>query len=263
MRGRVLTIAGSDCSGGAGLQADLKAIAALGGYGMSAVTALTVQNTMGVTAVLPVPPALVAAQIEACVADIGADAFKTGMLHDAELIETVAHALAPHTGKIPLVLDPVMVSKSGAALLQAEAVAALKEKLLPLSALVTPNIPEAEALLGEAITSVAAMKSALPRLATLGARAVLLKGGHMEGDVVTDMLWADGVLSTWASPRIHTRHTHGTGCTLASAIATLLAQGLGLKDACGAARAYVEGAIRHAPGFGRGHGPLNHGWSQM
>lgn len=262
MRGRVLSIAGSDPSGGAGIQADIKAISALRGYAMSAITALTVQNTLGVTDVLPVPPHIIAAQIKACLDDIGADAIKTGMLHDAAAIETVATSLSSIAKTAPLVIDPVMVSKSGAALLQNEAVAALITHLIPLAAIITPNIPEAEALTGLTIKTADDMKAALPALVKHGARAVLLKGGHLHGPMVVDMLWENGAVTQWASPRINTKHTHGTGCTLASALATLLAQGLSLKDACGAARAYVEGAIINAPAFGHGHGPLNHSWNQ-
>lgn len=261
MKGRVLSIAGSDPSGGAGIQADIKAISALGGYAMSAITALTVQNTLGVTDVLPVPSHIIAAQIKACLDDIGADAMKTGMLHDANVIETVASSLSSQSKKAPLVIDPVMVAKSGAALLKNEAVAALITHLIPLATIITPNIPEAGALTGRAIHTPDDMKAALPELAKLGARAVLLKGGHLQGPMVVDMLWENGTVTQWASPRIDTKHTHGTGCTLASALATLLTQGLSLKDACGVARAYVEGAIINAPALGHGHGPLNHSWN--
>jgi hydroxymethylpyrimidine/phosphomethylpyrimidine kinase len=258
VRGRVLVIAGSDSGGGAGIQADIKAITALGAYAATAITALTAQDTLGVHGVLPVPPDFVRLQAETVLADLGADAIKTGMLGSAAMVEAVAALLAERAPGIPLVVDPVMVAKGGARLLDPGAVAALKRDLLPLAALVTPNIPEAEALTGLAITGPEEMRHAADALLTLGAPAVLLKGGHLPGSIAVDVLATlDGVVPL-QHPRIATRHTHGTGCTLASAIAAGLAQDMALRDAVERARAYVQAAIAGAPGYGRGHGPLNH-----
>jgi hydroxymethylpyrimidine/phosphomethylpyrimidine kinase len=257
---RVLIIAGSDSGGGAGVQADIKTVTALGGYAATAITAITAQNTLGVRAVHPAPPEMVAAQIAAVLEDIGADAVKTGMLLSAEIIEAVADALAPYPG-IPLVLDPVMVAKGGAALLREDAVAAMQQKLFPRATLLTPNIPEAQALAGceLRVASCESMEALAMKLLELGPQAVLLKGGHAEGKVVTDILATRNAQpATFSSPRIQTRHTHGTGCTLASAIATGIAQGLALPEAVEKARTYVQHAIRTAPGLGQGHGPLNH-----
>jgi hydroxymethylpyrimidine/phosphomethylpyrimidine kinase len=259
--GRVLVIAGSDSGGGAGIQADIKTVMALGGYAMTAISALTAQNTLGVSAVLPIPPAFLQAQIEAVMTDIGADAIKTGMLPDTASIETVAAFVAGLATPLPFVMDPVMVSTSGDRLQSAEALHALKTKLVPLATLVTPNIPEAEILLGAPITDEAAQWRAAEALLHLGAGAVLVKGGHLTGGVLTDVLaTAEGTLAL-TGPRIASRHTHGTGCTLASAIATGLAQGLPLRQAVARARAYVVAAIEAAPGLGGdgGHGPLGHG----
>ncbi|HVH74136.1 MAG TPA: bifunctional hydroxymethylpyrimidine kinase/phosphomethylpyrimidine kinase [Stellaceae bacterium] len=258
MHGRVLIVAGSDSGGGAGIQADIKAVTMLGAYAATAVTALTAQNTEGVFGVLPVPPDFVRQQIEVVLDDIGADAVKTGMLHDAAVIETVAAALAERAGGIPLVVDPVMVAKGGAPLIDPEAVATLKERLVARAALVTPNLPEAEILLGRKIASLDDMREAARALLAIGCRAVLLKGGHLPGDTVFDVLAAGSGMRLWQSPRIATRHTHGTGCTLASAIAAGLAQGRDLGTAVDRARDYVQRAIASAPGFGRGHGPLDH-----
>lgn len=255
MQGRVLVIAGSDSGGGAGIQADIKAIMAMGGFSATAVTAITAQNTLGVHAVQALPPDLVQAQIEAVLDDIGADAIKTGMLGDSTTVLRVAECVAKVARSIPLVVDPVMVAKGGQPLLAREALDALRGKLIPLAALITPNIPEAECLLGSPITDQA---DAALKLLRLGAKAVLLKGGHGDGPDLTDVLAdADGV-RLFTMPRIQTRHTHGTGCTLASAIAAGLAQGMALDVAISRARAYVQEAIRTAPGFGAGHGPLNH-----
>lgn len=262
---RILTIAGSDSGGGAGVQGDLKTITMLGGYGMSAITALTAQNTQGVFGIHEVPPGFIRQQIALCLTDIGADAIKTGMLHSAAVIEAVAEMLAEHAPKTPLVVDPVMVAKGGAPLLEPAAVAALIRHLLPRATLLTPNIPEAALLANMPIHNEADMHEAATRILALGARAVLMKGGHAEGDEVIDMLFhSDGTtrrVERYASPRLATRHTHGTGCTLASAIATGLGQGLALPEAATRARAYVMAAIRHAPGLGQGHGPLGHNWS--
>lgn len=258
MRGRVLIVAGSDSGGGAGIQADIKTVTALGGYAMTAVTALTAQNTLGVHGVVAVAPDFVARQMQVVLDDLGADAIKTGMLVDAAIINAVAGVLAARDPAIPVVIDPVMIAKGGAALLDPEALAALA-RLLPRAALLTPNLPEAEALLGRRIGSVAEMIAAASELRTRGPAAVLVKGGHLEGEIVTDVLATGDGVSEFSGPRIATRHTHGTGCTLASAIATGLAQGASLDAAVRRARDYVREAIRTAPGFGAGHGPLNHG----
>jgi hydroxymethylpyrimidine/phosphomethylpyrimidine kinase len=256
MNGRVLVIAGSDSGGGAGVQADIKTIAALGGYAATAITALTAQDTLAVHAVMAVPPAFVARQIAVVLGDIGADAVKTGMLGDAATIAAVCDALAGCSA--PLVVDPVMVAKAGARLLSPDAVAALIARLMPRAAVLTPNLPEAEALTGLTIGNLAGMHRAAEALLRLGAAAVLLKGGHLPGDVLTDLLATSAGTEAFAGSRIASRHTHGTGCTLASAIATGLAQGMTLRDSVVQARAYVRAAIAAAPGYGSGHGPLNH-----
>ena len=255
LKGRVLVIAGSDSGGGAGIQADIKAVMAMGGFAATAVTAITAQNTLGVHAVHPLPPDLVQAQIAAVLDDIGADAIKTGMLGDAATVRRVAACLAVAARSIPVVIDPVMVAKGGQSLLGAEALEAMRHHLLPLATLITPNLPEAECLLGHPISDAA---DAARALLDTGAKAVLLKGGHADGPELTDVLAdADGI-RRFTMPRIDTRHTHGTGCTLASAVAAGLAQGMALDAAISRARAYVQSAIRSAPGFGAGHGPLNH-----
>ena len=258
MHGRVLAIAGSDSGGGAGIQADIKTIAALGGYAMTAVTALTAQNTTGVHGVLPVPAEFVGLQIACVLEDIGADAVKTGMLGDARIIKAVCDALARHGAAIPLVVDPVMVAKGGALLLAGDALDQLRTQLFPMAVLVTPNLPEAEALLGITIADERSMHHAAEALLRLGVPAMLLKGGHLAGVEVVDLLVTRDGIEVFRAPRIATRHTHGTGCTLASGIATGLAQGLGLRDSVIRARAYVQAAIAAAPGFGKGDGPLNH-----
>lgn len=258
--GRILIIAGSDSSGGAGIQGDIKTVSALGGYAMTAITALTAQNTNGVFGIHPIPEAFIAQQISLCLSDIGADAIKTGMLHSAGVIQTVAANLPAH---MPLVVDPVMVAKGGAPLLENEALDALKTLLIPRASIITPNLPEAELLLGRSIVSddadSADMKRAADELLALGSQAVLLKGGHGTSDVLTDVLACrDAAPMTLTAPRLATRHTHGTGCAFASAIATGLAQQLSLHDAVVRAHTYVQGAIARAPGFGQGHGPLGH-----
>jgi hydroxymethylpyrimidine/phosphomethylpyrimidine kinase len=258
-RGRVLTCAGSDSGGGAGIQADIKAVTALGGFAMTAITALTAQDTLGVHGVAGVAPDFIRLQMRVVLADIGADAIKTGMLADAVTIEAVCDALADHAPEVPLVADPVMVAKGGHRLLAPAAVATLKARLLPAAAIITPNIPEAEALSGIAIPDVAAMHRAAAALLRAGARAVLLKGGHGDGAVLTDLLATEAGTEAFESPRIDTRHTHGTGCTLASAIACGIAQGMPLRAAVIRARDYVRAAMLAAPGFGHGHGPLGHG----
>ncbi|HEV2676633.1 MAG TPA: bifunctional hydroxymethylpyrimidine kinase/phosphomethylpyrimidine kinase [Aliidongia sp.] len=253
---RILIVAGSDSGGGAGLQADLKTVLALGGYGMTAVTALTAQNTLGVHEVLPVPASFVRRQMRVVLDDLGADAVKTGMLKDAGIIAAVAEELPDG---VPLVVDPVMVAKGGAALLDPDAIDALKRLLLPRTTVLTPNLPEAEALLGLTIGDLDGMKRAAGILLGLGPAAVLLKGGHLPGDMVHDVLADRSGIRIFSAPRIPSHHTHGTGCTLASALATGLGAGRPLAEAVARAREYVREAIRAAPGFGRGHGPLGHG----
>ena len=258
MHGRVLVIAGSDSGGGAGIQADVKTITALGCFAATALTALTAQNTMGVHGVHPVPAAFVRQQIGCVLDDIGADVIKAGMLADASIIEAVSDALAEWAPSIPVVVDPVMVAKGGQRLLASQAVDTFKRRLLPRATLLTPNLPEAEVLSGVPIRDVGAMRQAARALLTLGAPAVLLKGGHLEGDTVVDLLATEDGMEEFSDTRIDTRHTHGTGCTLASAIAAGLAQGLRLSEAVVRARHYVRRAILSAPGLGKGHGPLNH-----
>ncbi len=258
LRGRVLVIAGSDSGGGAGIQADVKTITALGAYASTAITAITAQNTLGVQGILPVPPDFLAWQIEAVLDDIGADVVKVGMLGDAAAIERVCDVLAARAPGIPVVADPVMTAKGGARLLAAEASAVLKRRLVPMAAVLTPNLPEAEALAGMAIADLSAMHRAAAALLTLGVPAVLLKGGHLPGEAVIDLLATEDGIEEFVSPRIASRHTHGTGCTLASALAAGLAQGLALREAVLRARRYVRAAIASAPGLGAGHGPLNH-----
>lgn len=257
--GRVLVIAGSDSGGGAGIQADLKTVMALGGFATTALTALTAQNTRGVSAVLLVPAQFLRAQIDAVMADIGADAIKTGMLPDTGSIEAVADFIAGLPAALPFVLDPVMVATSGDRLQDEEALHALKTRLIPLATIITPNIPEAELLLGTRIADEADQRRAAGALLALGAGAVLVKGGHLTGETVTDILATRTGIEAMTGERIHSTSTHGTGCTLASAIAAGLAQGMPLADAVRRARAYVAQAIRAAPGLGGGHGPLNHG----
>ncbi|MFA6020366.1 MAG: bifunctional hydroxymethylpyrimidine kinase/phosphomethylpyrimidine kinase [Rhodospirillales bacterium] len=258
MKGRVLIIAGSDSGGGAGIQADIKAVTALQGYAATAITAITVQNTLGVSAVHDIPNGIIQAQMEAVLTDIGADCLKTGMLSQSSVIEIVASTIRHHAPHVPLVVDPVMVAKGGASLLAHDAQTALIEELLPLASLITPNAPEAEALTGMKIESPADFGPVAERLSQMGAKAVLLKGGHLAGETVVDLLYAGGKTQRFTSPRIESKNTHGTGCTLASSIAAGIAQGLPLAQAVARARAYVWQAIATAPGFGHGHGPLNH-----
>jgi hydroxymethylpyrimidine/phosphomethylpyrimidine kinase len=254
-----LTIAGSDSGGGAGIQADLKTFAAHGVYGTSAITAITAQNTLGVTSWQALPADLVTAQIEAIAGDIGADAVKTGMLANAAIVEAVAAAI--ESLQLPLVVvDPVMIAKGGDRLLEEEAVAALLAELLPRAHVVTPNVPEAEVLAGMSIASLADMREAGRRILARGPRVVLIKGGHLGGAESIDVGCTASETFEIRGPRIDTRHTHGTGCTLSSAIAANLARGLPDRESIERAREYLEGAIRHAPGIGRGHGPLNHFW---
>ncbi len=252
-----LTIAGSDSGGGAGIQADLKTFAAHGVFGTSALTAVTAQNTRGVTDVHVLPEAMVRAQIDAVATDIRPDAVKIGMLATAGIIAEVASALDAHALG-PVVLDPVMVAKGGSRLLAADAVAAMSSLLLPRAALVTPNLAEAEVMIGRGVRDAASMEDAARALVDGGAAAALVKGGHLEGPTVIDILWTGRERHIFESPRIDTAHTHGTGCTLSSAIAAQLALGLSLVEAVTAAIAYVRRAIAQAPGLGGGHGPLQH-----
>jgi hydroxymethylpyrimidine/phosphomethylpyrimidine kinase len=255
---RILVIAGSDSSAGAGIQADLKTAQAFGCYAQTAITAVTAQNTRGVRAVHLVPPEIVSEQIAAALSDIGADAIKIGMLGSAKVVKAVAAALRKHAKKIPIVLDPVMVSTSGHSLLAANAVAAMTKELVPLATLVAPNIPEAKVLAHLKGTKRNDAEAAARKLIAMGAGAALIKGGHATRATIDDvMVWKSGV-EVYAFPRIRTKHTHGTGCTLSTAIACGLAQGLSLPLAVGRAREYVQAAIETAPGLGRGHGPLSH-----
>lgn len=261
MTARVLIVAGSDSGGGAGIQADLKTVSMLGGYGATAVTALTAQDTTGVHAVRGIEPDFVRAQMLAVLGDLGADAVKTGMLHRAETIRVVAETLLEHAAGVPLVVDPVLWATSGAALFEPEAVAAYRDHLLRIASVITPNAPEAEALTGLEVRSLAGQEKAARALLELGATAALVKGGHLDADPVQDVLIArTGERVVLSTPRQRTRSTHGTGCTLASALATGLAAGRGLEDALRLAHAYVVEAIRSAPGLGKGHGPLGHTW---
>ena len=259
MRGRVLIVAGSDSGGGAGIQADIKAVMAMDGYAATAITALTAQNTLGVFGVVPVQPEFIRQQMKLVLDDIGADALKTGMLHDVPTIEAVCAEIVQSAPGVPLVADPVMVAKGGHRLLQEDAVEALKRRLLPLATVITPNIPEAEVLTGREIRDEADLQAAAEAMLELGVPAVLLKGGHMEGEVLVDLLVTRAGTERFESGRIRSRHTHGTGCTLASALAAGLAQGMSLSAATVRARDYVRAAMLAAPGYGAGHGPLNHG----
>jgi len=258
MHGRVLICAGSDSGGGAGIQADIKAVTALCGFASTALTALTAQNTEGVHGIHEVPLAFVAQQIHVVLADIGADCVKIGMLHNEGVICTVVEALDAAAPGVPLIVDPVMVAKGGHKLLDPAALGALKAEMLPRASLVTPNIPEATLLTGLEIRDVDDMLRAADLLLRLGPDAVLLKGGHMQGDELTDLLVTPDGAEVFTSRRLTTRHTHGTGCSMASAIAAGIAQGLELSAAVARARGYVYTAILAAPGFGKGHGPLNH-----
>ena len=250
-----LTIAGSDPSGGAGLQADLKTFHQFGVYGEAVVTLITVQNTVRVSRVEVMPPDLVIEQLEAVLEDIPPAAAKTGALGSAEVVEAVARAA--EFFRFPLVVDPVMVSKHGLPLLPDSAARAVRQYLLPRAALVTPNLPEAEALAGIPIHNIEDMRAAAGRIRDMGARAVLIKGGHLETDA-TDLLWDGAGWREFPAPRIPTRHTHGTGCTYSAAITASLAQGLPLVDAVARAKLFIHAAIQTNPGLGQGSGPVNH-----
>lgn len=260
---RVLIIAGSDAGGGAGIQADIKAVSALGGYAMTAVTALTAQNTLGVQSVMGVPPDFIQQQMRSVLDDLGADCIKTGMLHAPEVIDAVADTLAEWAPDTPLILDPVMVAQSGDRLVDEAAVERLRARLIPQAALITPNLPEAEALLGRGIGGVDAMQAAADDLRALGCAAVLLKGGHLDGDHLVDVLAHAGGYVMLRHPRVLTTSDHGTGCTLASAIAEGIGRGLSLPVAVERARAYLQRALETAVPLGQGHGPVNHGHTVM
>lgn len=256
--GRVLILAGSDSGGGAGVQADIKAVTMMGGFAATAITAITVQNTLGVHGVHPLPLEVITAQARAVLEDIGTDAVKTGMLGSVEVVETVAALL--DEAKAPAVVDPVMVAKGGHPLLPNAAVEAVRSLMIPRAALLTPNAPEAEALTGLEVRDIDGQRRAGEALLKLGAKAVLMKGGHVDGPTVIDLLMTAAGETVLEAERIDTRHTHGTGCTLASACAAGLALGRPLEVAAAEAWAYVGEAIRRAPGLGGGHGPLDHGW---
>ena len=259
MMARVLIVAGSDSGGGAGIQADLKTVTALGGYAATAVTALTAQNTLGVHAVVSMDRDFVERQMEVVLTDIGADAIKVGMLGSAAVVEAVVATSRRLAATTPVVVDPVMVAKGGQPLIDDDAREALRKLLIPMAALITPNVPEAESLSGTRVESTADLGRVAEKLLLLGPAAVLVKGGHLAGDVVVDVLrTADGAEYRFESPRIDSRSTHGTGCTLSSAIAFGIAEGLTLEGAVARARLYVLEAIRSAPNLGQGHGPLNH-----
>jgi hydroxymethylpyrimidine/phosphomethylpyrimidine kinase len=252
---RVLAIAGSDSGGGAGIEADIKTISALGGYACTTITALTAQNTLGVAGVHAIPADFVKLSMQTVLADIGADAIKLGMLTNEEIIRTVAACLPADT---PVILDPVMVATSGAVLLPDTAIDALRQKLIPRASIITPNLPEAAKLTGLPMETEEQKIAGGHALLAMGAQAALIKGGHGASETLTDFLVTPTGTEAISLPRIHTRNTHGTGCTLASAIATGLAQGMTLSASVHLARHYLQEAIRTAPGFGSGHGPINH-----
>lgn len=256
---KAMTIAGSDSGGGAGVQADLKTFAALGVYGASTLTAITAQNTVAVTAVHDIPTDVITAQIDAVLTDIGADTVKTGMLSSSDIIECVCEALEVH-GVQRLVVDPVMIAKSGDALLREDAIGSLRTRLLPLAMVVTPNIPEAEALTETTIVSDADVRRAAEAIVGMGARSVVVKGGHREGSA-TDLFYDGKEFKEFTAPRFDTVNTHGTGCTFASAVAAGLARGMVVTDAVALAKDYVTEGIRHSFSIGQGHGPLNHFYS--
>lgn len=254
---KALTIAGSDSGAGAGIQADLKTFSALGVYGSTVITAITAQNTVGVTAVHEIPTEIVAAQLDAVMEDIGADAAKTGMLSSAAIIETVAAGVQRHRIE-RLVVDPVMVAKSGDRLLREDAVAALRQTLLPLAYIVTPNAPEAEVLCGRSVRSETDMREAARIIHAFGPRYVVLKGGHVDGDEVVDLLFDGQTFERFALPRVLTPHTHGTGCTFSAAIAAFLARGFDVATAVWEAKRYLHRALETAFAIGRGRSPVHH-----
>lgn len=259
MDGKVLTIAGSDSSGGAGIQADIKTISALGSYAMSAITAITVQDTNMVSEVFPVPAHIVKSQILSVLGDIGADAIKTGMLMSPDIIIGVSEVLSEHGKDIPLIVDPVMMSTSGHMLLKPHSINALVSEILPKTTLLTPNLAEASKLTGtELLKNIDDMRRAADDLLKMGPETVLIKGGHLKGDILTDILVTQNSEKIFSSLRVPGKDNHGTGCTLASAIATGLAQSLTVEDSVARAHNYVHMALEHAPGYGSGCGPINH-----
>jgi hydroxymethylpyrimidine/phosphomethylpyrimidine kinase len=258
---RCLTIAGSDSGGGAGIQADLKTFTALGAYGMTAITSVTVQNTEGVFGVFDLPPELVYNQIKVVVQDIGVDSAKTGMLSNSDIVLAVARAVRD-LGIPNLVVDPVFRAKSGDPLLKEESVGVLVKELFPLALVVTPNLPEAEVLCGESLKKLRDIELCAKKILDMGPKAVVVKGGHGEGDKVIDLLYQGGPeFHYFVDDRIRTRHTHGTGCTFSAALCALVARGLDLKEAVRKAKDFVREAIANNPGLGRGHGPLDHMWN--
>ncbi len=261
--GRVLIIAGSDSSGGAGVQADIKTCAAFGVYSTTAITAITAQNTLGVQRVEAVNASMVGAQLTAILSDIGADVIKIGMLANGEIVEAVADIITKEAPDTTVVLDPVLVATSGDALLDENAVAVLKEKLIPLADIITPNAPEAEILTGVKITDIDGLIKAGEALLEMGAYGALMKGGHVKGKSIVDVLVTDAGNHIMSAPRIYSRHTHGTGCTLASALAAGLALGTPLEEAVRQAREFVFEAIKTAPKLGKGNGPLGHGLNTL
>ena len=258
MKGKVLVIAGSDSGGGAGIQADIKTINALGGFAATSITALTAQNTLGVHEIYPVEVSFIAKQMVVVLDDIGADCIKTGMLHNIDVINVVADTIEKNAEVIPLVADPVMMAKGGAILLDEESSSTLIKRIIPLASVLTPNAPEASMLTGIEVIDVNSQKKAGEALLKMGAKAVLVKGAHIQGTMINDLLLMDDSVIPFTGPRINTLHTHGTGCTLASAIAAGLAKGDDLVRAVTNARLYLLAAITTAPGFGSGHGPVNH-----
>jgi hydroxymethylpyrimidine/phosphomethylpyrimidine kinase len=258
MKGRLLVVAGSDSGGGAGIEADIKTATALGAYAATAITALTAQNTLGIERVFPVPPDFVAQAMAAVLRDIGADAVKTGMLVDAATVAAVADTLEKFAPDVPLIVDPVMVSSSGTRLLSEDAIEILKRRLIARAMVVTPNIPEAELLLGQRIVDLNQMSDAAKTLRQWGPRIVVITGGHLAGPTVCDVICGGDGARMLEAPRLDTRSTHGTGCTFASAVAAGIAQGMAIRAAIERAHRFVHEAIRTAPGFGQGHGPLNH-----
>lgn len=259
MKGRVLIVAGSDSSGGAGIQADIKTVTALRGYAATAITAVTAQDTHGIHAIHPIPAAFVAKQMEVVLKDIGADCIKIGMLYTASVIEAVGEVIMSLARDVPVVLDPLMVAKGGERLLKPAAIEALKRVLFVDAMVVTPNIPEAEALTGVTIRDLDDMKHAAEMVHTLGPKAALVTGGHMRGNTVCDVFHDEEGSTVFESPRIDSKHTHGTGCSLASGIAVGIAQGMPIRKAVARARDYVRDAIASAPKLGEGQGPINHG----
>lgn len=255
MLARVLIVAGSDSSGGAGIQADLKTVSALGAYGMTAITALTAQNTQGVFGVVETAPEFVALQMRACIEDVGCDAIKTGMLSNAGIIVAVAEEISRYRS-VPVVIDPVMIAKSGNPLLDPDAVESLRKKLLPLAAVVTPNLHEAGALVGHTVTDLKGMKEAARAIHGFGVRNVVVKGGHLEGAAI-DVLFDGREFVEFPAARVATKDSHGTGCIFASAVAASLAKGKEVRESVAVAKEFVTAAIRDGLHIGRGHGPAN------